>query len=54
MLQKLPATRIADALMEQKSSQDVDSYRYFDPKLMKHSERWVELLAYLCIYLVGG
>ena len=31
----LPTTRIVDALMEQKSHQDVDEYRYFDPKLLR-------------------
>ncbi|KAK6184523.1 hypothetical protein SNE40_006984 [Patella caerulea] len=31
----LPATRIVDALMELKSYQDVEDYRYFDPKLLR-------------------
>lgn len=31
----LPATRVVDALMELKSSQDVDDYRYFDPKILR-------------------
>ncbi|XP_064599833.1 sec1 family domain-containing protein 1-like [Liolophura sinensis] len=32
---KLPATRIVDALMEFKSHQDVEDYKYFDPKLLR-------------------
>lgn len=31
----LPATRIVDALMELKSLQDVEDYRYFDPKMLR-------------------
>ncbi|KAK7098909.1 sec1 family domain-containing protein 1-like [Littorina saxatilis] len=31
----LPTTRIIDALMEQKSVQEVDDFRYFDPKLLR-------------------
>ncbi|XP_022095656.1 sec1 family domain-containing protein 1-like [Acanthaster planci] len=31
----LPATRIVDALMELKSNQETDDYRYFDPKLLR-------------------
>ncbi|XP_071787195.1 sec1 family domain-containing protein 1-like [Asterias amurensis] len=31
----LPATRIVDALMEVKSNQETDDYRYFDPKLLR-------------------
>lgn len=31
----LPATRIVDALMEQKSLPEIDDYRYFDPKLLR-------------------
>lgn len=31
----LPITRIADALMELKNIQDVEDFRYFDPKLKK-------------------
>lgn len=31
----LPVTRIVDALMEMKSLQEVDDYRYFDPKLIR-------------------
>ena len=31
----LPATRIVDALMELKSLQEVDDFRYFDPKLLR-------------------
>nr|KAG5689560.1 hypothetical protein BaRGS_022063 [Batillaria attramentaria] len=32
---KLPTTRIVDALMELKSLQDVDDFRYFDPKMLR-------------------
>ncbi|XP_033752731.1 sec1 family domain-containing protein 1-like [Pecten maximus] len=31
----LPATRIIDALMEMKTLQDVEDFRYFDPKLLR-------------------
>lgn len=31
----LPATRIVDALMEMKTMQEVEDYRYFDPKLLR-------------------
>lgn len=31
----LPATRIIDAIMDSKSLEDVDDYRYFDPKLLR-------------------
>ena len=31
----LPATRIVDALMEMKTLQDIEDYRYFDPKLLR-------------------
>lgn len=31
----LPATRIVDALMEMKTMQDIEDYRYFDPKLLR-------------------
>ncbi|ESP00794.1 hypothetical protein LOTGIDRAFT_200665 [Lottia gigantea] len=31
----LPTTRIVDALMDLKSYQDVEDYRYFDPKLLR-------------------
>lgn len=31
----LPATRVVDALMDMKSLQDVDDFRYFDPKLLR-------------------
>ncbi|XP_067939392.1 sec1 family domain-containing protein 1-like [Watersipora subatra] len=54
---KLPATRIVDALMEQKSSQEVESYRYFDPKLMRHSEsvpRNKAPATEAVVFLVGG
>lgn len=31
----LPVTRVVDALMELKSDQETDEYRYFDPKLLR-------------------
>ncbi|XP_071963565.1 sec1 family domain-containing protein 1-like isoform X2 [Antedon mediterranea] len=31
----LPITRIVDALMEMKSDQETDEYRYFDPKMLR-------------------
>lgn len=31
----LPATRILDALMEMKTMQEIEDYRYFDPKLLR-------------------
>ncbi|XP_046367606.1 sec1 family domain-containing protein 1-like [Haliotis cracherodii] len=31
----LPTTRVVDALMEMKSNQETDDYRYFDPKLLR-------------------
>lgn len=31
----LPATRIVDALMEMKTMQDIEDFRYFDPKLLR-------------------
>ena len=34
----LPVTRIVDALMELKSSPEVDDYRYFDPKLVRATD----------------
>ena len=34
----LPVTRIVDALMELKSSPEVDDYRYFDPKLVRAND----------------
>ena len=33
--QNLPITKLVDALMEMKSSQETDDYRYFDPKLIR-------------------
>eukprot|EP00794_Sanderia_malayensis_P019795 gene19795-21736_t len=34
----LPVTRIVDALMEHKSNQEAEEYRYFDPKLLRASD----------------
>jgi len=36
--QTLPITRIVDALMEMKSLQEIEDYRYFDPKVFKATE----------------
>lgn len=35
----LPVTRIVDALMELKSMQETDDYRYLDPKLLRASDQ---------------
>ncbi|XP_061631332.1 sec1 family domain-containing protein 1 isoform X1 [Phyllopteryx taeniolatus] len=35
----LPVTRILDNLMEMKSHAETDDYRYFDPKMLRGSER---------------
>ncbi|KAI0209748.1 Sec1 family domain-containing protein 1 [Lamellibrachia satsuma] len=34
----LPVTKVVDALMEMKSSQETDDYRYFDPKLLRATD----------------
>ncbi|XP_071833849.1 sec1 family domain-containing protein 1-like [Apostichopus japonicus] len=34
----LPVTRVVDALMELKSDQETDEYRYFDPKLLRSTD----------------
>ncbi|XP_065064402.1 sec1 family domain-containing protein 1-like [Rhopilema esculentum] len=34
----LPITRIVDSIMEQKSSQETEDYRYFDPKMLRVSD----------------
>ncbi|XP_074640087.1 sec1 family domain-containing protein 1-like [Tubulanus polymorphus] len=34
----LPVTRIVDSLMEMKSLQDTDDYRYFDPKMLRATD----------------
>jgi len=39
LAQKLPVTKIVDALMESKSMAEVDDYRYFDPKLLRPGDR---------------
>jgi len=39
IVQKLPVTKIVDALMESKSMAEVDDYRYFDPKLLRPTDR---------------
>uniref|UniRef100_A0A8C9ZLE3 Sec1 family domain-containing protein 1 n=1 Tax=Sander lucioperca TaxID=283035 RepID=A0A8C9ZLE3_SANLU len=36
----LPVTRILDNLMEMKSNPETDDYRYFDPKMLRGSERY--------------
>ena len=38
-MQKLPVTKVVDALMESKSMAEVDDYRYFDPKLLRSTDR---------------
>ncbi|NWS46203.1 SCFD1 protein, partial [Probosciger aterrimus] len=37
--QNLPVTRILDNLMEMKSNPETDDYRYFDPKMLRGSDR---------------
>nr|CAD7606122.1 unnamed protein product [Timema genevievae] len=36
--ENLPVTRIVDELMEMKTSQETEDYRYFDPKQLRTSE----------------
>jgi len=54
----LPVTKILDSLMELKSSAEVDSYRYFDPKLSRSVDGGVgrTKLPYAdaVVFVVGG
>uniref|UniRef100_A0A8C9ZEY9 Sec1 family domain-containing protein 1 n=1 Tax=Sander lucioperca TaxID=283035 RepID=A0A8C9ZEY9_SANLU len=45
----LPVTRILDNLMEMKSNPETDDYRYFDPKMLRGSERY-----HAIVFVVGG
>uniref|UniRef100_A0A8C9ZBD9 Sec1 family domain-containing protein 1 n=1 Tax=Sander lucioperca TaxID=283035 RepID=A0A8C9ZBD9_SANLU len=47
----LPVTRILDNLMEMKSNPETDDYRYFDPKMLRGSERYH---ANAIVFVVGG
>jgi hypothetical protein len=42
----LPVTRVVDALMEMKSSTEVEKYRYFDPKLLRAVNRFESKLRF--------
>ena len=54
----LPATRVVDALMDMKSMQDVDDFRYFDPKLLRSDSSAVPRnkspFQEAYVFLVGG
>jgi hypothetical protein len=39
-------TRVVDALMEMKSSTEVEKYRYFDPKLLRAVNRFESKLRF--------
>jgi hypothetical protein len=39
IFKKLPVTKIVDNLMECRSSPETDDYRYFDPKLLRSTDR---------------
>ena len=53
-------TKVVDSLMELKSSPETDDYRYFDPKLLRATDRWVAcnklftcgIVLILCAYLI--
>uniref|UniRef100_A0A8P4K5N7 Sec1 family domain-containing protein 1 n=1 Tax=Dicentrarchus labrax TaxID=13489 RepID=A0A8P4K5N7_DICLA len=47
----LPVTRILDNLMEMKSNPETDDYRYFDPKMLRGSERYD---GFAIVFVVGG
>uniref|UniRef100_A0A3B4AIY4 Uncharacterized protein n=1 Tax=Periophthalmus magnuspinnatus TaxID=409849 RepID=A0A3B4AIY4_9GOBI len=47
----LPVTRTLDNLMEMKSHPETDDYRYFDPKMLRGSER---LFVQAIVFVVGG
>ncbi|XP_013396330.1 sec1 family domain-containing protein 1 [Lingula anatina] len=55
---KLPVTRIADALMEMKSYQETDDYRYFDPKMLRATDSSVPRnkspFQEAYVFIVGG
>uniref|UniRef100_A0A4W6DHH5 Sec1 family domain-containing protein 1 n=2 Tax=Lates calcarifer TaxID=8187 RepID=A0A4W6DHH5_LATCA len=51
----LPVTRILDNLMEMKSHPETDDYRYFDPKMLRGSERYnITPLISAIVFVVGG
>ena len=41
LMQNLPLTKVVDQLMEQKSNPETDDYRYFDPKLLRPTDKLV-------------
>jgi len=50
-VQKLPMTKVVDALMEVKSKPEVDDYRYFDPKLLRTVDRYRIVIYEYCLAL---
>uniref|UniRef100_A0A672HEL9 Sec1 family domain-containing protein 1 n=1 Tax=Salarias fasciatus TaxID=181472 RepID=A0A672HEL9_SALFA len=53
----LPVTRILDNLMEMKSHPETDDYRYFDPKMLRGSERCdteSDGCNHAIVFVVGG
>jgi hypothetical protein len=55
----LPVTRIVDAIMEMKSLQEIEDYRYFDPKLLRVTDsssipRNRSPFQEAIVFLVGG
>jgi hypothetical protein len=55
----LPVTRVVDALMEMKSSTEVEKYRYFDPKLLRavnspSATRSRQPFSEAIVFMVGG
>jgi sec1 family domain-containing protein 1 len=52
---KLPVTKIADNLMDLKSSPDIDDYRYFDPKLIKNDNIKIKTpFNDAVVFIIGG
>eukprot|EP00118_Oscarella_pearsei_P012298 m.89641 g.89641 ORF g.89641 m.89641 type:complete len:287 (+) comp36613_c0_seq4:1112-1972(+) len=53
----LPVTRIVDALMESKRTPEIETYRYFDPKLLRITEntpRNTSVFTEALVFVVGG
>ena len=53
----LPATRIVDALMEMKTMQEIEDFRYFDPKLLRADSsipRTKSPFQEAYVFMVGG
>eukprot|EP00123_Amoebidium_parasiticum_P009040 comp19184_c0_seq1/m.21889 comp19184_c0_seq1/g.21889 ORF comp19184_c0_seq1/g.21889 comp19184_c0_seq1/m.21889 type:complete len:621 (-) comp19184_c0_seq1:329-2191(-) len=54
---KLPTTRIVDALMEQRSSPDVDDFSYYDPKWLRAQDNMARIktpFTEAYVFVVGG